>query len=154
MNPDKNPSTIVIGVGNLFRSDDSVGILVVRELKKYQKDNLTIMEHSGEGISLMDIFKNEKQIILVDAVSSKEKPGTIHLIDPHKQVLPKKMFSCSTHNFGVAEAVEMSRSLNQLPEQLLIFGIEGKNFHPGEDLSPEVEHAKKKVIQEIVKKTG
>ena len=141
-------------MGNLYRGDDSVGILVARELMPYQNPNLKIIEHSGEGISLMEIFKNEKQVILVDAVSSNEPPGSLHMIDAHENILSKKMFSCSTHNFGVAEAVEMARSLNQLPEQFLILGIEGKDFHPGKDLSPVVEHAKKKIIQEIIKRTG
>ena len=61
-----------------------------------------------------------------------------------------KFFNFSTHGFGVAEAVELARSLNQLPPQLIIYGIEGKNFADGFGLSPEVEGAAAQVVRRVL----
>jgi hydrogenase maturation protease len=141
--------TLVIGVGNLYRSDDAVGILIARKLKLRASDRVSVQEQSGEGVSLMDTWKDYETVWLVDAVSSGKPAGSIHRLDASKQSIPSRFFSCSTHNFGVAEAIELARTLDQLPRQLNLYGIEGKNFQPGELLSAEVERAMEAVTLEI-----
>jgi len=70
-------------------------------------------------------------------------------MDASREPIPSKFFSCSTHDFGVAEAIEMARALGQLPRQLQLFGVEGKNFQPGEILSSEIEQAIELVADEV-----
>lgn len=98
----------------------------------------------------MDSWKEHDRVCVVDAVSSGASPGSIHRMDASKEPIPSKFFSCSTHDFGVAEAIELARTLGQLPRQLKLFGIEGNNFQPGEILSAEVERAIKLVVDEIM----
>jgi len=142
--------SLIIGVGNLYRSDDAVGILIARKLKDRVSDRVSIKEQSGEGTSLMDSWQEHDRVCVVDAVSSGAPPGSIHRMDASKEPIPSKFFSCSTHDFGVAEAIEMARALDQLPRQLQLFGIEGGNFQPGEMLSAEVERAMELVVDEIL----
>jgi len=146
--PDSTP--LIIGVGNLYRSDDAVGILIARKLQDIVPDRVSIKELSGEGTSLMDSWQKHDRVYVVDAVSSGASPGIIHRMDASKEPIPSKFFSCSTHDFGVAEAIEMARTLDQLPIHLQLFGIEGKNFQPGEKLSAEVEQAMELVADEIL----
>lgn len=141
---------MIIGVGNSYRSDDAVGILIARKLKDRVSDRVSIKEQSGEGTSLMDSWQGHDRVCVVDAVSSGAPPGSIHRMDASKEPIPSKFFSCSTHDFGVAEAIEMARALDQLPRQLQLFGIEGENFQPGEMLSAEVERAMELVVDEIL----
>jgi hypothetical protein len=42
-----------------------------------------------------------------------------------------KVFRSSTHGFGLADATELSRTLNHLPRVLTIYGIEAAQFLPG-----------------------
>ena len=142
--------SLIIGVGNLYRSDDAVGILIARKLKDRVSDRVSIKEQSGEGTSLMDSWQEHDRVCVVDAVSSGAPPGSIHRMDASKEPIPSKFFSCSTHDFGVAEAIEMARALDQLPRQLQLFGVEGENFQPGEMLSAEVERAMELVVDEIL----
>ena len=127
-----------------------MGILIARKLKDRVSDRVSIKEQSGEGTSLMDYWQEHDRVCVVDAVSSGAPPGSIHRMDASKEPIPSKFFSCSTHDFGVAEAIEMARALDQLPRQLQLFGIEGKNFQPGEMLSAEVERAMELVVDEIL----
>jgi len=143
-------TSLIIGVGNSYRSDDAVGILIARKLKDRVSDRVSIKEQSGEGTSLMDSWQEHDRVCVVDAVSSGAPPGSIHRMDASKEPIPSKFFSCSTHDFGVAEAIEMARALDQLPRQLQLFGIEGENFQPGEMLSAEVERAMELVVDEIL----
>jgi hydrogenase maturation protease len=144
--PDK--TFLVIGVGNLYRCDDAVGIHIARDLGKRKAEHMIVKEQSGEGTSLMEAWKDYSRVLIVDAVSSGSPPGSIHRLDA-SETIPSKFFSCSTHNFGVAEAIELARTLNQLPEHLQLYGIEGKDFEPGEILSAEVASVVEEVANEI-----
>jgi hydrogenase maturation protease len=77
-------------------------------------------------------------VILIDAVQSGHAPGTIHRFDASHVPVPRRFFNYSTHAFGVAESVELARVLNQLPPQVILYGIEGKDFTDGANLSSEV----------------
>lgn len=141
---------LVIGIGNAYRSDDAAGLHVAHSLKKQSYDYVNVIEESGDGAALLECWKNADTAILIDAVSSGAKPGTIHRIDAHAESIPANYFHCSTHAFGVAEAIELARSLNQLPLCVTIYGIEGKCFEAGVGLSPEVERAARKVLTRVL----
>ena len=83
-------------------------------------------------------------------MSSSAAPGTIHRLDALADELPPELFRGSTHALGVAEAVELGRALQRLPRSLLVFGIEGKHFDAGAGLSPEVERAVARLVDELV----
>jgi hydrogenase maturation protease len=143
----------VIGVGNLFRGDDGAGIVVARRIHARVPCGVTIVEVSGEGASLLDVWAGATSLILVDAVCSGAKPGTIHRFDAAATPLPKGIFRFSTHGLGVAEAFELAGTLNRLPSRLIVYGIEGDNFETGVQLSAAVERATTaaadRVLQEL-----
>ncbi len=138
---------LVIGVGNAYRGDDAVGLVVAQRLKEQTLDYVNVLEESGDGVALMESWENADTVILVDAVCSGVKPGTFHRFDAHAQPIPVKFFHYSTHAFSVAEAIELSRTFNQLPPHLIIYGIEGKCFEAGTGLSLEVEEAARTVVK-------
>lgn len=144
------PRVLVIGVGNVYRSDDGVGIVVARRLGERKPAGVAIVEESGEGTALLSRWKDAQGVILVDAVHSGETPGTIRRIDARAEPIPVRLFHCSSHAFSVAEAVELGRALNQLPQQLTLYGIEGGNFTAGEGLSAEVEQAVTAVVERVL----
>lgn len=149
MRPKQKNASLVIGVGNRHRGDDGVGLVVVRKLRVRPPANAAIREENGEGASLIEAWQGASVVVLVDAVQSGGKAGTIHRVDAVRQRIPSRFFHYSTHAFGVAEAVELARTLKQLPPRLIVYGIEGKNFQSGEGLSPEVENAAQKVVLRI-----
>ncbi|HHT9130352.1 MAG TPA: hydrogenase maturation protease [Candidatus Brocadiaceae bacterium] len=138
---------LVIGVGNAYRGDDVVGLVVAQHLKEQALEHVNVLEEGGDGVALMESWRNADTVILVDAVYSGAKPGTLHRFDAYAQPIPVKFFHYSTHTFGVAEAIELSRTLNQLPPRLIIYGIEGKCFEAGAGLSFEVEEAARTVVK-------
>lgn len=97
----------------------------------------------------MEAWKAAEQVYIFDAVRSGAEPGTIFEFDAHEREIPANFFNYSTHNFSLAEAVELSRTLNQLPPVLKIFGIEGKDFSEGRSLSPEVKASADRILQNI-----
>lgn len=145
-------SICIIGCGNFDRGDDAAGPLVARRLHALEIENtcVKVMEHSGATFSLMDSWIGYEQVILVDATAPTGSPGQVRVWNAHIDRLPEDTFPCSTHAFGVREAVELARALNDLPPTLLIYGIEGKRFFLGARLSPEVECAVASVTERLV----
>jgi hydrogenase maturation protease len=141
------PSIVVIGVGNEYRSDDGAGIAVARQLRMLFPIGVTILEESGEGGTLIEAWKGATWVMLVDAVRSGATPGTIRRLDARVAPVPIGFFHYSTHAFSVAEAVELARSLDQLPAHLILYGIEGENFSAGVELSSAVEQAVDAVVE-------
>lgn len=139
----------VIGIGNPFRRDDSVGLVAAHRLREACAGDVVIEEASGEGADLIDRWTDCHRVILVDAVRSGARPGTIHRLDASSGPIPRAFFSYSTHAFSVAEAVELGRALGRLPSDLLVFGIEGLDFSAGEGLSAPVENALATVVEEV-----
>ena len=147
----KSPPIFVIGVGNLYRGDDAVGRIVAQCLKREATDRVTIIEKDCDGAALMECWEGADMVILIDAVHSGALPGTIYRLDAQAQPIPATYFHYSSHAFGVAEAVELSRTLNQLPPRFIIYGIEGKYFEPGDGLTGEVTKAAQDVLEQIQK---
>jgi hydrogenase maturation protease len=147
----KNQNTaLVIGIGNEYRSDDGIGLLIAREIYKKQLPFVIVKEESGEGASLMDAWQGFERVTLIDAVSSGAQPGKIVRIDANKEQVLVKYFHYSTHAFSVAEAVELARSMNSLPSELIIYGIEGSNFAAGVSITPIIREKADRVIEQIV----
>jgi len=147
-------NVVFIGVGNPFRGDDAAGQAVVRRLHGEIPSGVRVLEETGDGAELLEAWKGADCVILVDAVQSGAPPGTIHRLDARFEKLPVWFSHSSTHAFGVAEAIELARTMGDLPERLVVYGIEGLDFSAGTALSPEVAEvvpaAANLILQEIL----
>lgn len=141
----------VIGIGNEFRQDDGVGLAVARRLACRAAGLIDVIEHDGEGTSLLHAWEGAHVVILIDAVRSGSAPGTIHCIDGRSTRLPDAATWSSSHSLGLSEAVALARRLDCLPDALLIYGIEGGCFGFGTGLSPEVEKAASTVVESLLR---
>jgi hydrogenase maturation protease len=141
---------LVVGIGNDFRGDDAAGLLAVRRLAELNLSGVKIVEFDGDSAALMELWKGLDLIIVVDAVSSGEKPGRIYRFEPINEPLPGGLFSkSSTHDFGLMQAIELSRALGAFPKRVIVYGIEGTSFEPGSKISEGVASAIEKVILKI-----
>lgn len=146
----RSSAIVVIGIGNALCGDDAVGLVVARKLKEKARAEVRIVEARGETTALIEVWKDADTVILIDAVRSGARPGTIHRLDVHAEPIPASVAPHSTHALGVVEAIELARTLHQLPSRLTLYGIEGQNFEAGAGLSPEVEKAVREVTERVV----
>jgi hydrogenase maturation protease len=148
-----HPFPLIIGIGNEYRGDDAVDLIVARRLRERLSDSVKVLEQGGDGAELMEAWRGAETVIVIDAVASGAAPGAIHRFEANTRPIPKNAFRCSTHAFGVAEVIELSRVLTRLPRSLVVYGIEGKNFAAGVGLSPEVEKATCDAVNQVFAET-
>jgi hydrogenase maturation protease len=146
-------TAIVIGVGNRFRSDDAVG-LVVAERVQTRRGGLRVVTHSGDLFGLRDAWRGADVVVLVDALSSPEAPGTIRRFDVQDMPLPSGAFRGSTHAFGMADVVALARSMGALPPRLIVYGVVGGCFDHGDELSEPVARAVDGLVERILGDVG
>jgi hydrogenase maturation protease len=149
--PMSDQKTLLIGVGNAFRGDDAVGIYVAQQLVSRDLSEVVVEVQSGEGAALIERWRAHRRVFLIDAVEPSGSPGQILRIEAHKEPISTELFHTSSHAFGVLEAIELSRALDTLPEELIVYGVEGVCFDKGAGLSEEIEAAAKLVVEQILR---
>ncbi|HEY9074319.1 MAG TPA: hydrogenase maturation protease [Desulfobaccales bacterium] len=148
----KNSHLRVIGVGQEWRGDDAAGLLVARQVREMGGAGVAVLENSGAAADLMAAWQRAEAVILADAVQGGGQPGEIFRFPVHERPLPVELFpATSSHAWGVAQAAALGRVLGQLPPYLVVYGIEGRNFGLGQDLSPEVARAVPEVARRIIR---
>ena len=140
---------LLIGLGNELRGDDAAGLLVARAARRLSPADVTIAEHEGEPISLLDLWEGATAVHIADAVggAAQAEPGTVHRFDAGAGPLPATFGGPSTHALGLADTIELGRTLGRLPATLIVFGIEGRRFGAGEPPSPGIAEAAGRVAE-------
>lgn len=137
---------LIIGCGNRERSDDGVGILVAERLREL---GIEADSRIGEAVDLIDAWKGTDDVILIDAVVTGAPVGTVQTWDGWQPIACVRT-NASTHGFGVAQAIELAHVLDCLPTRLRVYGVEGRRFEPGAEISPEARQAVEQVVRRII----
>jgi hydrogenase maturation protease len=153
---DEYPGTTkIIGVGQSLRGDDAAGMAAVNFWYETYQAKVTRPDVQMElaelpGIGLLSLLEGARVAILVDAVRSGAKAGTVQILSEN-QFEAFKYGSKSAHGWGVAETLSLGRKLmpSALPGKLILVGIEAGQLNLGETLSPEVESALPEVARLI-----
>ena len=135
--------TLILGLGNPFLSDDSVGFRVIQGLKaELSRPGLTLMESSASGLGLLDLITGYDKVIIIDAIKTETgQAGKIYRLSSEN--LSDTRHSASPHDINLATALELGKKLGiALPQQIIIFAIEVVDVTTfSEKCTPEVEKA-------------
>jgi len=80
---------LVAGIGNIFLGDDGFGVEVAQRLvAEPRHDGVRVEDYGIRGIHLAyELLDGYDALVLIDAVSIGEPPGTLALIEPDMQRL-------------------------------------------------------------------
>ena len=135
----------IICCGNPARGDDGAGTLVAQQLRDFGIEAEICF---GEALELIEAWTGANDVIVVDSVETGAALGTVWRWDGRKASFPTD-HSASTHGLGLSAAVQLARVVGRLPERLQIYGIEGRRFEYGTEVSPELKLAVEQVVREI-----
>jgi hydrogenase maturation protease len=147
----------LIGVGNTLRRDGGLGWSLAKYVRKLLLPDAEVIQCSGDGTMLIENFVGKKIVFVFDAVRSGADPGTVFRFDARTDSIPSRYFNYSTHEFSVREAIELARVIQTVPDDLFVYGVEGRDFRSGFEVSFEVKQAFKAVlamVQSDLKRLG
>ena len=133
----------LIGIGNPDRGDDAAGWKVAASVSSWTVDRRT-----AGSFDLLELWDDDDEVVIVDAMRSGAAPGTVHVFDVTREPLPVGAFA-STHAFGPAAVIELARTMNRLPHSLIVIGIEAGDTSHGGHMTPEVLRAVNKVSVDL-----
>ena len=139
----------VIGVGNVWRGDDAVGLLAARRLRDRLGSSVEIAEAEGDGLALLDLMEGIDHVILIDAMKGEGRPGTTVRLDLSNESHWGTVVPCSTHAMGVADAIDLARAMGWLPKQVVLYGIEIESVESGASLSEAVREGLNIVVEQV-----
>jgi hydrogenase maturation protease len=142
---------VLLGVGNAYRSDDGVGLVVAERVRPRVPAGVEVTLCEQEASRVIDAFEGADAAVIVDAVASGGEPGELHRFDAAAAPVPARAFGSSTHAFGVGQAIELARALGKLPLAVVVIGVEGQRFAAGEGLSAPVEAAVESAAEAVLR---
>ncbi len=112
----------IIGTGSPF-GDDACGLAAARQLAEDPPPGVEVVVADRPGAGLIELLDGVEAALVIDAVRSGAPPGTIHDLDLRK--LPGSFLRpVSSHDLGVAEALQLADALGRLPAHGRLLGIE------------------------------
>ncbi len=127
---------VIVGVGNLLRSDDAFGCLLAKRLKNRITLAVEEVANAPENFLGRIIREQPDTILFVDALDSGAQPGQLRLRDLEKIETGNLFF---THNPSPQMLVGFLKE-NTFARMYLL-AVQPKDISLGEKLSPEVERA-------------
>jgi len=127
--------TLVIGVGNLLRGDDGIGVRVAQALAREPlPEDVEVIDAGTRGLDLLFELGDAGRVVLIDAAEMGQTPGEARVFDPALlDGQAEVRFSC-LHGIGIAEVLALGRVVGVEP-QMTIVGIQPADTSPREGLS-------------------
>ena len=118
----------VIGIGSRLRGDDAIGPMLIDKLSSLPNSKIELVDAGSDALGILEFLQEREHVIIVDACRMGRKPGSIVEMDPSQIDMILKDDPISLHGLGLAESIKMAQSLNMLPEDLKIIGIEPESI--------------------------
>lgn len=139
------PPILVLGLGNRLLGDDSVGLVLLERLRGngFDQDHLVEFVDGGtQGIALLGYFANRKAIIILDAISRGDTPGTVHVLTRDKMLsLDCAANGATAHGGNVGDVLRAALLTNVAFEDIIAVGIEPECLDTRLHLSGPVQNA-------------
>ncbi len=119
---------MILGVGCILYSDEGFGVRVIEEiLQRYQfPDNVSVVDGGVLGVNLLGVISQADDLIVVDAVRNKGKPGQMYRL-AGKQIPERIRAKNSLHQVDFLEALTLCQALDKVPITVIV-GIEPEDI--------------------------
>ncbi len=143
-------NTLVLGVGNVLLMDEGVGVRALNELKRRYSfsDDIEFLDGGTAGIELLRHIQNRDHLIIIDAMTCDQPPGTVVRLEGED--VPKAFrIRISPHQLGLSDLLAAAMLTDDLPEKLILFGVEPESIDIGLELTGTVEASLDKLIEAV-----
>ena len=142
--------TLVIGVGNLLRCDDGVGIHVVDRLNEVAP-HIDTLDVALGSIEILEAMRGRDRVFIVDAIQTGGEPGTIYRVNLSGGEEPPRI----THSHGVdlLTTLKLGNSLfpGQMPREMILLAVEAEDVTTlSESCTSKVQASVDKVMEIIL----
>jgi len=137
------PRVLVAGIGNVLFHDDGFGVAVAEHLRREAglPGHVVVRDIGIRGLHLAyDLIAGWDLLIVVDAIRTATAAGTLHLIEPSRDVdAPGRAHDA--HGMDLRSILMTARLLDAPLPAVLVVGCEVRDVSEGIGLTPDVARA-------------
>ena len=133
------PRIAVLGLGNLMRTDDALGMLALERLRadpRFPK-TVTLIEGGTLGLDLLYPLEGVTHLLALDAIDADAEPGT--LLRYAGEAVAELPVSKSVHLLGFSDLMGALRLVEQAPREVVVLGLQPALTEWGTELTPAAE---------------
>ncbi len=142
--------TLVLGLGNLVHSDDGLGVHAIQALTGDARvsPDAVLMDGGTQGLNLLPHISAFQRLLVIDALDVGEAPGTLVRLEGNAlRNLPGK---ASVHQLGFADLLVALELLGELPEEIVLLGIQPLSTEWGTELTAPVREALQRLPKLVI----
>lgn len=137
----------VLGLGNLMRTDDAVGMLTLHRLTADSRfpAEIEAIEGGTLGLDLLHALYGISHLLVLDAVDTGAAPGT--LVRFAGQELARLPTSKSVHLLGLSDLINALLLMEAPPIEVVLLGVQPESTDWGTDLTRQVAFAQGDLVE-------
>jgi hydrogenase 3 maturation protease len=136
----------IMGIGNLLRGDDAVGVEIVKQLSGRVPSHVATFDCGTVPENFMQELESFRptHVLMIDAANLETSPGKARLIPPEKIA----GVALSTHSMPLSLLASIIQQ--ELKAEVILLGVQPYNTAFGEGLSPALLKASKHIIESTI----
>lgn len=153
---DSRKPTLLAGLGNPLMTDEGIGVCIVEDIARrgLLEESVEVMELGTGNMNVIHAIADRRKVIFVDCARMGSEPGTMRRFGFDEVVTKKVQSNWSAHDGDLLNLLEISRTIGELPDDVVLFGIEPERIEYGERLTPRLQAGLEQYIAEIVEYTN
>jgi hydrogenase maturation protease len=138
---------LILGIGNVLLTDEGIGVRALKELERKFTfpANVELLDGGTAGIELLRHIRKRDYLIIIDAMKCDQEPGTVVRVEGD-DVPAAFRTRISPHQLGLSDLLAAAMLTDELPKNLVLFGVEPESIDIGLDLTETVEANVDKLI--------
>jgi hydrogenase maturation protease len=131
-------TVVVLGVGNLLRQDEGVGVHAVRALSVGPCAERAALVDGGTAVfEALSQWRDIDKLVVIDALKAGREPGSIARVSL-REVADRTAPALSVHEHGLLDQLALLRQAGLKIGEIVIYGVEPGETGWGTELSEAV----------------
>ncbi len=133
---------LVLGLGSTPAGDDGLGPILLGEVAKqyrYAGGFVEFVDGGTQGLDLLGRIAGRQAIVILDALSTGSKPGTVAVLEGTEVLRYCTGNSACVHPGDAHELLATAAFLGDLPDHFYVVGVQPGDLHQGSALSSQVQ---------------
>ena len=137
--PDSDVAIVVLGLGNLLRRDEGLGIRAMERLRVCYTlpETVQLVDGGTLGLELLSYLEGTERVLILDAALTNGPPGTLLRLGG-EQVPSFFGLRSSAHEIALADLLAVMKLRGTQPDELVVWGMQPAALELGWELSEPI----------------
>lgn len=142
-------AAVVMGVGNLLRQDEGVGVHAIRALADAGCGSAVELVDGGTAVfDALSSWSEIGRLVVIDALQGAGEPGAILRLTP-QETEDRTEIALSLHQQGLLDSLAMLRHSGVRIGEVVIYGVEPAQMGWGTELSEPVARCLPQLVAQV-----